>query len=72
MMKKFKDQEDYEIVLTDDNIINVLGTKGSGKTTSSLKYLGKFDTYNTFPVFSAEFSRDVFLWYFIRGEREYL
>ncbi len=42
-MRKFKDQEDYEIVLTDDNIINILGTKGSGKTTSSLKYLDNDD-----------------------------
>ena len=35
----FKDQEDYVKDLTDDNIVNVIGTKGSGKTTSSLKYI---------------------------------
>lgn len=34
-----KDQEDYIKDLTDDNIINIIGTKGSGKTTSSLKYI---------------------------------
>ena len=39
----FKDQEDYIKVLTDDNIINVIGTKGSGKTTSSLKYIDLSD-----------------------------
>ena len=35
----FKDQEDYEKILTKDNIINIIGTKGSGKTTSSQKYI---------------------------------
>lgn len=35
----FKDQEDYIKDLTDDNIVNVIGTKGSGKTTFSLKYI---------------------------------
>ena len=35
----FKDQEDYIKVLTNDNIVNIIGTKGSGKTTSSLKAL---------------------------------
>ena len=35
----FKNQDDLEIVLTSDNIINIIGTKGSGKTTLSLKYL---------------------------------
>ena len=39
----FKDQEDYIKDLTDDNIINVIGTKGSGKTTSSLKYIDDDD-----------------------------
>jgi hypothetical protein len=42
-IKLFKDQDDYEKVLTDDNIINVIGTKGSGKTTSSLKYIDDSD-----------------------------
>jgi len=31
----FKNQKDYEKVLTKDNVINVIGTKGSGKTTLS-------------------------------------
>ena len=35
----FKDQKDYIKDLTNDNIINVIGTKGSGKTTLSLKYI---------------------------------
>ena len=34
-----KDQEDYVKQLTNDDIINMIGTKGSGKTTSSLKYI---------------------------------
>jgi hypothetical protein len=36
---KFKDNEDYVINMTDENIINIIGTKGSGKTTTSLKYI---------------------------------
>ena len=39
----FKDQEDYIKDLTDDNIINIIGTKGSGKTTASLKYIDDDD-----------------------------
>ena len=39
----FKDQEDYIVDLTNDNIINIIGTKGSGKTTSSLKYIDDDD-----------------------------
>ena len=35
----FKDQEDFVINLTDDDIINVIGTKGSGKTTFSIRYI---------------------------------
>lgn len=35
----FKDREDFIIDLTSDDIVNVIGTKGSGKTTSSLKYI---------------------------------
>ena len=34
-----KDQKDYVKQLTTDNIINMIGTKGSGKTTSSLRYI---------------------------------
>ena len=34
-----KDQKDYVKQLTTDNIINIIGTKGSGKTTFSLKYI---------------------------------
>ena len=35
----FKDQDDYVKELTSDKVINVIGTKGSGKTTTSLKYI---------------------------------
>ncbi len=35
----FKDREDYIKKLTSDDIVNVIGTKGFGKTTSSLKYI---------------------------------
>ncbi len=35
----FKDQVDYVKKMTDDNVINVIGVKGSGKTTLSLKYM---------------------------------
>ena len=35
----FKDQDDYVKELTDDKVINIIGTKGSGKTTTSLKYI---------------------------------
>ena len=35
----FKDQKDYEKKITDDDIVNVIGTKGSGKTTSTIKYI---------------------------------
>lgn len=35
----FRDKEDYVKVLTNDNVVNVIGTKGSGKTTSTLNYL---------------------------------
>ena len=34
-----KDRPDYIKKLSDDDIINVIGTKGSGKTTSANKYL---------------------------------
>lgn len=39
----FKDQDDYIKKLTDDEIINIIGNKGSGKTTSSLKYINNDD-----------------------------
>ncbi len=39
----FKDKDDYEKVLTDDNVVNIIGTKGSGKTTASLKYINDSD-----------------------------
>lgn len=35
----FKDRCDYIKKLTDDNVINIIGAKGSGKTTTSLKYI---------------------------------
>ena len=34
-----KDKKDYVKKLTNDNIINIIGTKGSGKTTSTIKYI---------------------------------
>ncbi len=34
-----KDRSDYIKKLSDDDIINVIGTKGSGKTTSANKYI---------------------------------
>ena len=40
---RFKDQDDYIKKITDDDIINIIGTKGSGKTTSSLKYMDNND-----------------------------
>ena len=45
-MKKiylFKDKEDYIKKLTNDDIINIIGTKGSGKTTSTLEYINNDD-----------------------------
>ena len=39
-----RDQDDYVKKLSDEKIINVLGSKGSGKTTSSLEYI-KDDDY---------------------------
>ncbi len=35
----FRSKKDLNIKLTDDNIINIIGSKGSGKTTSALKYI---------------------------------
>ena len=34
-----KDRCEYIKKITDDDVINVIGTKGSGKTTSALKYI---------------------------------
>ena len=34
-----KNRKDYVKKLTDDKIINIIGTKGSGKTTSANKYI---------------------------------
>ena len=34
-----KDRKDYVKKLTDDKIINIIGTKGSGKTTSANQYI---------------------------------
>jgi len=38
-----RDRKDYIKKLTDDDVINVIGTKGSGKTTSTLKYINDDD-----------------------------
>lgn len=50
----FRDKEDYIKTLTNDDVVNVIGTKGYGKTTSTLKYLNR-DNY-----------RDIFTWDFWR------
>lgn len=34
-----KDRKDYIKRITEDDVVNVIGTKGSGKTTSTLKYI---------------------------------
>lgn len=34
-----KDKKDYIKKITEDDVVNVIGTKGSGKTTSTLKYI---------------------------------
>lgn len=38
-----KDRPDYIKKISDDDIINVIGTKGSGKTTSANKYISNAD-----------------------------
>ena len=38
-----KDRSDYIKKLSDDDIINVIGTKGSGEATSANKYIGNAD-----------------------------
>lgn len=50
----FRDKEDYIKTLTNDDVVNVIGTKDYGKTTSTLKYLNR-DNY-----------RDIFTWDFWR------
>lgn len=40
---RYKDQDDYIKKLTDDEIINIIGSKGSGKTTASQKYIDDDD-----------------------------
>ena len=40
----YKDRDDYVKKLTSDDVINIIGTKGSGKTYTSLKYT-KDDNY---------------------------
>lgn len=39
----FKDRNDYVKKISDDDVVNVIGTKGSGKTTSTLKYINDDD-----------------------------
>ena len=39
----FKDREDYVKKLTNDDVVNVIGTKGSGKTTSTRDYIDNDD-----------------------------
>ena len=42
-LSMLKDKDDFVKELTKDDIINVVGTKGSGKTTLSLKYIDDDD-----------------------------
>jgi hypothetical protein len=42
-LKRFKDKDDFVKKLTDDEIINIIGLKGSGKTTTSKKYIDNKD-----------------------------
>ena len=39
----FIDRKDYVKNINSDNVINIIGTKGSGKTTNTLKYIGNDD-----------------------------
>lgn len=39
----FTDKNDYEKILSNDEVINIIGSKGSGKTTLSLKYFNNPD-----------------------------
>lgn len=39
----FKDKNDYVKELSSDDVVNIIGAKGSGKTTSSLKYINDDD-----------------------------
>ncbi len=39
----FTDKSDYEKILSNDEVINIIGSKGSGKTTLSLKYFNNPD-----------------------------
>lgn len=41
----FKDRSDYIKELSSDDVINIIGTSGSGKTTTSLKYISDNDNY---------------------------
>ena len=38
-----RNRKDYIKKLTNDDVINVIGTKGSGKTTSTIKYINNDD-----------------------------
>ena len=35
----FKDREDYISILSSDEVVNIIGNKGVGKTTTALKYI---------------------------------
>lgn len=39
----FKDKKDYEKILTEDEVVNIIGSKGSGKTSSSIQYINNHD-----------------------------
>ena len=46
---KYRDQDDYIKELSNDNVINIIGLKGSGKSTNSYKFLNdnKYLVINT-------------------------
>lgn len=39
----FRDRKDYVKEISDDDVINVIGTKGSGKTASTMKYINDYN-----------------------------
>jgi len=39
----FFDRKDYIKKITDDNVLNIIGLKGSGKTINSFKYINDDD-----------------------------
>ena len=42
-ISRFIDKDDYVKELTKDDVVNIIGSKGSGKTTSTIKYIDDDD-----------------------------